>query len=113
MNDKPDNKAPTCNGCVRCCLGDAIRLLPGDNPDDYKTVPHYSDPSQLMLEHNKNGDCIYLSKSGCKIHEHKPIMCKGMDCRVFAQRLSYTQARRLPWLRMSVYNKGRELARRR
>ncbi len=98
-----------CNGCTRCCHGDAIRLLPGDDHTLYEIEPHQSDPKQLMLAHKPNGDCIYLGHEGCSIHETKPIMCKTMDCRLIAENITYTQARKMKNLPFPIWQKGKEL----
>ena len=81
-----------CNGCRLCCRGDAVRLLPGDDPSHYKTVRHDTIRGALMLDHKPNGDCIYLASAGCSIHETKPLMCKEMDCRIIAQTITRKQA---------------------
>jgi Fe-S-cluster containining protein len=101
-----------CNGCTLCCHGDAIRLLPGDDPTAYQTVPHDHDARFLMLAHKPNGDCIYLDEHGCTIHATKPQMCREMDCRNVAKNISYTQARKLDRkgiLKLPVWRKGRQL----
>jgi Fe-S-cluster containining protein len=102
-----------CNGCTICCHGDAIRLLPGDNPSLYQTVPHWYSAKYLMLDHKPNGDCIYLGESGCTIHATKPQMCREMDCRVVAMKLSYTQARKMSkkgQIKIAMWQHGRKLA---
>lgn len=64
------NNVP-CGSCFLCCIGDAIMLMPEDNPDLYKTVKHEYRTNQLMLDHQENGDCIYLDRvNGCTIHPH-------------------------------------------
>ncbi len=101
-----------CNGCTRCCHGDAVRLLPGDDASQYQTVPHPSLPGERMLAHQANGDCVYLGKDGCTIHDRSPRMCRQMDCRVIAQRVSWTQARKLDAngrLPMAIWRRGRDL----
>lgn len=103
-----------CNGCTLCCRHDAVRLLPGDDPKQYKTEQHDHFPGQLMLAHKPNGDCIYLGEHGCTIYERRPRMCREMDCRLIALRTSFTKARRLNkkgLLREPIWKKGRELLR--
>jgi len=101
--------AVPCNGCTRCCHQDAVRILPGEDASQWRTVPHDRWPSQRMLAHKANGDCVYLGNQGCTIHQTKPQMCKEMDCRLIAQRVSFTQARKLGV--MGVWRRGRELQR--
>lgn len=96
-----------CGSCTRCCHGDAIRMLPGDDASQYQTVPHDHFPGHLMLDHKPNGDCVYLGERGCTIHETKPIMCREMDCRNIAAGLTYTQARKHGIV--MVWRKGKEL----
>lgn len=101
-----------CNGCTLCCKGDAVRLLPEDNPDLYITEKHPNLPNALMLAHQKNGDCIYLKNNGCSIHSYKPMLCKSMDCRNIAKNVTFTQARKLHkkgLLDLMVWKKGRDL----
>jgi hypothetical protein len=98
-----------CNGCMRCCRGDAVRLLPDDNADSYHTEPHCYLPGALMLAHKSNKDCIYVTASGCSIHERRPQQCREMDCRLIASRVTYTQARKIKHFPILVWRKGREL----
>ena len=96
-----------CNGCVRCCRGDCIRLLPDDDASQYQTEPHDHFPGALMLAHKPNGDCVYLLANGCGIHGSAPRQCREMDCRNLARGLTFTQARKLNVV--SVWRRGREL----
>ncbi len=106
-NRKPFDGNVPCNGCVRCCRGDAIRLLPGDDESRYQTVPHDWMKGHRMLDHKPNGDCVYLGERGCTIHEWKPRMCREMDCRNVATSLSFTQARKHGIV--MVWQRGKEL----
>lgn len=106
--------AVPCDGCTRCCHGDAVRLLPEER-NRYQTEPHDWYPGERMLAHKPNGDCIYLSATGCSIHDRKPHLCAEMDCRVIAARIGYTQARQMARrneLKLSVWARGRELLKR-
>jgi hypothetical protein len=107
--------AVPCNGCRRCCQdGDLIRLLPGDVETRYLTQPPPHQRGQLALQHKPNGDCIYLGETGCTIQDTKPRMCREMDCRTLARRLTFTQARKLAAqgrLPLLVWRRGRELLR--
>jgi hypothetical protein len=98
-----------CNGCTICCQSDAIRLLPGDDPSQYQTVPHPLAPGQLMLDHQQDGSCIYLGTEGCTIHDRRPRMCRDMDCRAVALALNYTQARKNKGMPLAVWRRGKEL----
>lgn len=101
-----------CDGCTLCCKGDAVRLLPGDDVASYQTEQHPRIKSARMLAHKPNGDCIYLGESGCTIYGRRPQMCRKMDCRVIAQKLSPQMARVLMKnnaLPAGVYWRGKEL----
>ncbi len=98
-----------CNGCTLCCQGDAIRLLPEDNPKDYITEPHPYLPGALMLAHKLNGECIYLSESCCVIHDHAPSLCRAADCRSLAAQFDFDTARELHLQRkidLRVWDRG-------
>lgn len=103
----PRNAVP-CNGCVRCCRADAVRLLPGDIATLYQTEPHPYMPGELMLAHKANLDCIYLGEKGCTIHERAPRQCREMDCRVIAKKIKFEDLRRYGQ-RVEVWRKGKEL----
>ncbi len=103
-----------CNGCTRCFHNDAVRLLPGDEPNKYEIEQHPYIPGALMIAHAPNGDCVYLGPHGCTIHDTKPLMCREMDCRRIAQAITWTKARKmeaLGCLRMDVWRRGKELLR--
>ena len=95
MNRKLPIKNVPCNGCTLCCQGDAIRLLPDDNPSEYQTVPHPYIHGALMLAHKPNGKCIYLNEHGCSIHHRAPSLCRRADCRALALQLDFETARKL------------------
>ena len=102
-----------CNGCTLCCRGDAVRLLPADDPNQYITEPHSIIKGALMLAHKPNGECIYLGEGGCTIHDTSPQQCKEMDCRRIAAKITFTQARKMTktgYFNMRVWQKGRDLA---
>lgn len=71
-----------CNGCTVCCQGDTIYLQPGDDPAQYKTKLVNG---QRVLAKRKDGNCVYLTKRGCSIHNRQPQECRRFDCRVYAQ----------------------------
>jgi Fe-S-cluster containining protein len=98
-----------CNGCVRCCTGDAVRLLEGDDAEKFLTVPHPHMPGARMLDHKPDGSCVYLAEWGCSIQHDKPIMCAEFDCRILARKLSYTGARKARII--PIWKKGEELNR--
>ena len=101
-----------CDGCTRCCHGDAVRLLDSDDLSKYQTEPHPYMPEVRVVAHKPNGDCLYLGDEGCTIHDTKPQMCREMDCRRIAMAITWTQARKAAAggvLRMDVWRRGKEL----
>jgi hypothetical protein len=101
-----------CNGCTRCCKGDAVRLLSEDNISSFITEPHPILIGEVMLAHKQNRDCIYLDTNSCSIHDRRPIQCRTMDCRNLARTFNYTQARKLDAqnkLKIGIWKKGHEL----
>lgn len=113
MNDYPPG-SPPCNGCVRCCLGDAVRILPYEDASQWETEAHPYHPGARMLAHASDGACIYLGINGCTRYRDRPQQCRDMDCRVLARGITRTRARRLDRvgaLRLEVWKRGRELLR--
>lgn len=99
-----------CNGCTACCRGDLIRLLPGDDASQYRTMPHPVIPGATALQRDGAGNCVYLTDTGCGIHGRAPRMCREMDCRIIAMEFTYTTVRkRRSWLR--IWERGRQLLR--
>ncbi len=101
-----------CNGCTLCCKGDAVRLLPWENPALYDTEEHPYVPGMRMLAHKANRDCVYLTDSGCSIHERRPQQCRDMDCRVVAKTVTFLQAQSLSAqgrFPLRVWRRGKEL----
>lgn len=70
-----------CGGCRKCCLGDTITLHPGDDPTRYKTKVV---DGKRVLAKGKDGNCIYLGVSGCRIYGRQPMECRVFDCRKYA-----------------------------
>lgn len=107
------NVVVPCDGCVKCCIGDAVRLLPGEDASQYETEDHPAVFGAKMLAHKLDGACVYLGESGCTIHDRKPIQCREMDCRRLAN-IPYTRARILAAhgrLSLAVWHRGRVLLR--
>jgi hypothetical protein len=77
-----------CAGCRACCIGDTVKLQPGDDPARYKTKLING---RHELRKGKDGNCVYLGQAGCKIQSTKPLACRLFDCRV-----AYEQTMRAP-----------------
>ena len=103
-----------CNGCTKCCHNDAVRILPHEDASRWQYEPHPYMIGALVLAHKPNGDCVYLGESGCTRQDDKPQMCHEMDCRLIAERVTKSQAKRLHdqgRLRMEIWERGQELLR--
>jgi hypothetical protein len=112
MKKKYSIKQVPCNGCTLCCQGDAVRLEKDDSPSEFKTEPHLFILGALMLAHKPNGECTYLLKDGCSIHERAPSLCRIADCRSLALRFDYTTAMQLHLMKridIRVWDQGHKL----
>lgn len=89
-----------CNGCTACCQGDMILLHPehGDDPKQYAChdeVNPIDGKTYKTLDHQANGNCVYLGESGCTIHDRAPIVCREFDCRIMFSMLDRNTRRRM------------------
>ncbi|MBO0710390.1 MAG: YkgJ family cysteine cluster protein [Acetobacteraceae bacterium] len=104
-----------CNGCTECCRGDTIVLKPeyGDDPAAYRWHTEYNRVQgrmDMVLDRKPNGDCVYLSATGCTIHGKAPTVCREFDCRALFKALTRDQRRQLVKngaLKKSVFAAGR------
>ena len=77
-----------CGTCQHCCKHEWIIIDPakGDVLELYDTTeivnPINGQPAHA-LKHKDNGDCIYLSETGCTIHGRHTAICRAFDCRRF------------------------------
>jgi len=97
-----------CGGCRACCIGDTIKLQPGEDPAQYKTRLVNG---RHELRKGKDGHCVYAGKAGCKIQARKPLSCRLFDCRV-----AYEHALQMPegpardaWMAAPPIERGRSL----
>ena len=85
-----------CNGCRACCLHDMIPLMPerGDLiwTYEHEVIATSAGPT-AVLQCGESGECIYLGRDGCTIHDRAPAICRAFDCRDLF--LSKTRAERL------------------
>lgn len=77
-----DRVEVSCNGCTACCKNDRVFLGPKDDPKTYRW--HVED-GYAVLDRTHDGSCVYLTPSGCGIHDTAPAICKRMDCRALYQ----------------------------
>lgn len=68
-----------CGTCRACCSHDRVFLGPRDDPRAYRW--HLED-GYPVLDRLPNGDCVYLTATGCGIHGRAPQICRRMDCRI-------------------------------
>ena len=71
-----------CGSCKACCKSDRIMLGPTDSREAYRW---HRDGAHDVLDRKENGECVYLTDTGCGIHEKAPDICKRFDCRVLVQ----------------------------
>ena len=112
MGRRYPTKQVPCDGCTLCCQGDAVRLEEEDLDGEYETEPHPSIQGALMLAHKPDGECVYLDKNRCSIHDHAPSLCRMADCRSLAMRYDFETAMRLHAMRkidIRVWDQGRRL----
>jgi Fe-S-cluster containining protein len=104
-----------CGPCRACCRSELIVLIPEDGDDvesyDHEMVFINGAGEMPFLKHRKNGDCVYLDRDGCTIHERRPSLCRIFDCRAFY--LSKTREQRQEHRKAgatarAVLNAGRE-----
>lgn len=101
-----------CDGCTLCCQHDAVRLLPDDDPSQYRTEPHPFISGAVMLAHGADGNCCYLIDGGCSIHGRAPSLCRSADCRELARTMSFERAMALHKagrLDLRIWDRGRKM----
>ena len=54
-------------------------LGPKDDPGAYRW---HEEDGYAVLDRKDNGECFYLTPTGCGIHDKAPQICRRMDCRV-------------------------------
>jgi hypothetical protein len=69
----PDSDIP-CNGCTTCCYGAVVPLLEDED------FPSVEVNGQRVLPHNDEGNCIYLTDTGCEAWPDSPASCRTYDC---------------------------------
>jgi Fe-S-cluster containining protein len=80
-----------CGECNACCRSSYFIHI---DPDETETIaripsqllfpaPGYPDGG-LVMGHDQRGHCPMLVDDACSIYEHRPVVCRNYDCRVFA-----------------------------
>jgi Fe-S-cluster containining protein len=88
---------------------EALEKLPPEATAHYRKDGHRF--LVLQLKRRENGDCVYLSESGCTIYERRPSACRAFDCREIF--LGQTRNQRREWIKSGmmsreVYAAGRQ-----
>ena len=39
---------------------------------------------QQYLQRRPDGSCVHLGSAGCEVYEHRPMVCRHFDCRLFS-----------------------------
>ena len=68
-----------CGDCRACCRHDRVILGPADDP---RTYQWHVEGGYAVLDRRTNGECVYLTETGCGIHDRAPAICRRFDCRV-------------------------------
>ena len=111
---QPRNVVP-CGTCHLCCrLMTPVRPEMGDDPSQYITATCFTPGKApyMILDRQANGDCIYLSESGCTIWERAPHACKQFDCRLIfknSDRIGRKLAIKNNDMPKAIFDRGREL----
>ena len=67
-----------------------------------------------VLKQKPNGDCLYLGKQGCTIHDRAPKMCREFDCRAWYRSFSRDQRKQIirnspkPDVAKAIFAAGRQ-----
>lgn len=73
-----------CGTCRACCRHTMIVMVEGDD----RALDWIEGPGGMsVLGQQPNGDCVYLSDTGCTIHGRHPTMCRMFDCGDFVKRM--------------------------
>ncbi len=102
MDDARDHNAIPCDGCTICCKTDQVILRPeaGDDPSQYEheyidSALYPGRKSPALKRDPRTGHCIYLTASGCGIHDRRPAICRRFHCaRMFKALGRLSRARR-------------------
>ncbi len=71
-----------CNSCTLCCQGGAVKEYPSHLLHGCSGLGRHV--LDIIASADPNQACPFLESNGCSIHDHKPHVCRIMDCRVLA-----------------------------
>jgi hypothetical protein len=103
-----------CGACQLCCKVLIVPLAEEEYEQyDWAWVTKLTgERLGRALRRKPNGDCIYLSDTGCSIHGRAPHVCQRFDCRELflkSDRAGRRQAVKSGKLPKSLFDKGREM----
>ena len=67
-----------CGTCRACCKHDVIYLC---EEESHKFTWHL-EQDRKVINRKPNDECVYLTATGCSVHNDAPDICKRFDCRV-------------------------------
>jgi len=111
----PQRNAVPCGDCHLCCkMMTPLHPERGDDPSRYQTAMCHTPGKKpyMILDRHANGDCVYLSETGCTIWEYAPAVCQEFDCRMSfknSDRPGRRRAVKLGYLTQEIFDRGREL----
>jgi Fe-S-cluster containining protein len=95
-----DHNAIPCDGCIQCCKNDQVILRPEDGDDlslyawePIESALYPGRKSAALKRDPLTGYCIYLSATGCSIHDKRPAICRRYHCARTAKALEELPAR--------------------
>ena len=81
-------------------------------PGEEKKYPSVYVAGHFVLP-RKDGDCIYVTDTGCAIHNDAPKVCRGYDCRKQVAKLGSDEKQQylvsIGALRASVYEAAKRM----
>jgi hypothetical protein len=73
-----------CGSCRSCCYIKTVEVRPQDGDDlAYLDTEPNLETGELKLCKRADGACIHLGPDGCSVYEHRPVVCRAFDCRMY------------------------------
>jgi hypothetical protein len=77
-----------CGDCQECCWYERVEVDPNKElPEHFAKLDLDHDANGYFLRKRADGACIHLGAGragGCTVHAHRPLACRGYDCRLHA-----------------------------
>lgn len=115
IDGQKDQNAIACDGCIACCKNDQVILRPeaGDDVSSYEvefiaSALYPDKPMPALKRDPLTGHCVYLSATGCTIHDRAPATCRRFHCaRMFKALGRLSKAKRdVLWARGDVLDRA-------